>query len=200
MVDLDFRNGYLKVKKIYLLRHGQTDWNLEGRLQGRKNIPMNSAGVKQMLEIAERLQKMNFCVDQIISSPLDRAKESAKIVAEQIGFEGEICYDEGFLERSFGLAEGIVWTREINLDDEKYHAETVEDICKRAKVAIEKYMSYDDKSILIVAHGAILSAVKHALSNETLGYYDSSVPIIQGNILCCEIGLNGERKFYNLFK
>ena len=37
MVDLVFRNGYLKVKKIYLLRHGQTDWNLEGRLQGRKN-------------------------------------------------------------------------------------------------------------------------------------------------------------------
>ena len=64
------------MKKIYLLRHGQTDWNVEGRLQGRKNIPMNSAGVKQMLEIAERLQKMNFCVDQIISSPLDRAKES----------------------------------------------------------------------------------------------------------------------------
>lgn len=185
--------------KFYLLRHGQTDWNLERRLQGHKNIPMNSTGVKQMLEIAEHLQKMNFHVDEIISSPLDRAKESAKIVAEKIGFKGEICYDEGFLERSFGLAEGLVWTREINLDDEKYHAETVEAICNRAKVTVEKYMSYDDKSILIVAHGAILSAVKHALSKETLGYYDSSVPIIQGNILCCEIRQNGERKFYNLF-
>ena len=46
-----------------------------------KDVKMNSTGVKQMLEIAEHLQKMNFHVDQIISSPLDRAKESAKIIA-----------------------------------------------------------------------------------------------------------------------
>ena len=135
--------------KFYLLRHGQTDWNLEGRLQGHKNIPMNRNGVKQMMEIAEHLHEINFKVDYIISSPLDRAKESARIVAEKIEFSGNIIYD--------------------------------------------------DKSILIVAHGAILSAVKHALSNGTLGYYDSSVPIIQGNILCCEIGQNGEQSFYNLF-
>lgn len=119
--------------KIYLLRHGQTDWNLEGKLQGRKNIPMNSNGVKQISEIAERLQELNFQVDFIISSPLDRAKESAGIVAEKIGFEGNVLYDEDFLERSFGLAEGLVWNEEINLDDEKYCAESVEDVCKRAK-------------------------------------------------------------------
>lgn len=186
--------------KFYLLRHGQTDWNLEGRLQGHKNIPMNDTGVKQMMEIAEHLHEINFTVDFIISSPLVRAKESARIVAEKIEFDGNIIYDEDFIERSFGLAEGLVWNREIKLDDEKYCAESVEDVCKRAKIAIDKYMSYDDKSILIVAHGAILSAVKYALSKGTLGYYDSSVPIIQGNILCCEIGKNDKQSFYNLFR
>lgn len=185
--------------KFYLLRHGQTDWNVEGRLQGRKNMPMNSNGVKQITELAEHLREMNFQVDLIISSPLDRAKESARIVAENIGFEGNIILDEDFIERSFGLAEGLVYSREINLNDEKYCAETVEEVCKRAKTAIEKYMSNDDKSILIVAHGAILSATKHVLSQEELGYYDSSVPIIQGNILCCELGQNDKPKFYNLF-
>lgn len=185
--------------KFYLLRHGQTDWNVEGKLQGHQNIPMNSNGVRQITEIAERLQEMNFQVDCIISSPLDRAKESARIVAEKIGFEGNIIYDEDFLERSFGLAEGLVYNRAINLDDEKYHAESVEDVCKRAKTAIDKYMSYNDKSILIVAHGAILAAVKQALSQGRLGYYDSSVPIIQGNILCCEISRNDRKNFYNLF-
>lgn len=185
--------------RFYLLRHGQTDWNLEGRLQGHKNIPMNNNGVKQILEVAERLPKMNFKVDFIISSPLDRAKESARIVAEKIGFEGNIIYDEDFTERSFGLAEGLVWNKEMNLDDEKYCAESVEDVCKRAKIAIDKYRAYADKDILIVAHGAILSAVKHVLSKGTLGYYDSSVPIIQGNILCCEIGEKDRQNFYNLF-
>lgn len=184
--------------KFYLLRHGQTDWNLENRLQGSKNVPMNSTGVKQIVEIAEHLQKNNFQVDFIISSPLDRAKESAKIIAEKIGFEGKIIYDEDFSERNFGLAEGLIWNQEINLDDEKYGAESVEDTCKRAKVAVDKYMSYDDISVLIVAHGAILSAVKHVLSQGTLGYYDSSVPIIQGNILCCEICQSGSPSFYYL--
>lgn len=185
--------------KFYLMRHGQTDWNLEGRLQGHKNIPMNSNGVKQITEVAERLQAMDFHVDVIISSPLDRAKESARIVAEKIGFDGSIIYDEDFVECSFGLAEGLVYNREINLDDEKYGAESVEAVCKRAKTAIDKYMSYDDKSILIVAHGAILAAVKHALSQGKLEYYDSSVPIIQGNILCCEMLQDGTQNFYNLF-
>lgn len=64
--------------KFYLLRHGQTDWNREGRLQGCKDIPLNDYGRVQMLAIAEQLQKLNFQVDIIISSPLDRAKESSR--------------------------------------------------------------------------------------------------------------------------
>ena len=100
--------------KIYLLRHGQTDWNIQGRLQGHRNIPMNMNGKKQIIEIAERLQGLNFEADIIISSPLDRAKESAQIVAEQIGYKKTIIYDEDFLERSFGLAEGLIWNENIN--------------------------------------------------------------------------------------
>lgn len=187
------------VMRFYLLRHGQTDWNIENRLQGRKNMPMNSNGVRQITELADQLQKMNFQVDLIVSSPLERAKQSAEIVAEKIGFAGEIILDDDFVERSFGLAEGLVYSQEINLNDEKYGAETIEDVCTRAKIAIKKYMSSDEKSILIVAHGAILAATKHALSQGELGYYDSSVPIIQGNILCCEIRQNDKPILYNIF-
>lgn len=184
--------------KFYLLRHGQTDWNREGRLQGCKDIPLNDYGRGQMYAIAEQLQDLNFQVDLIVSSPLDRAKESAEIIAEKTGFAGKIIYDDNFVERSFGLAEGMVWNSEINLEDEKYGAESVEDVCKRARQAIDKYMHYESKSILIVAHGAILAAVKHVLSQGMLAYYDSSVPIIQGNVLCCEI-YEEDRDFYNLF-
>lgn len=186
--------------KIYLLRHGQTDWNVEGRLQGLKNIPMNDNGVKQMTEIGKHLSDIHFQVDVIIASPLDRAKESAKIIAEKIGFQGKIIYDEDFLERSFGAAEGLIWNKDINLEDEKYSAESVEDVCERGKRAVGKYLSNDGKNILIVAHGAILSAVKHALSQGKLEYYDSTFPIIQGNILCCEIDNDDKVNFYNLFQ
>lgn len=118
--------------KIYLLRHGQTDWNLEGKLQGRKDISLNDCGREQMLTVAEHLQVLNFQPDVIISSPLDRAVESTKILADKIGFVGNIIYDNDFIERSFGRAEGLVWSDEMNLEDEQYGAESVEDICRRA--------------------------------------------------------------------
>lgn len=184
--------------KFYLLRHGQTDWNLEGKLQGRKDIPMNGSGREQMLTVAEHLKEQNFRVDLIVSSPLDRAAESAKIVAEQIAFAGNIIYDDDFIERSFGFAEGIVWSGDMNLDDEQCDAESVEDLCRRAEKAVGKYMCCEDKNILIVAHGAIMSAVKSVLSQGRLGYYDSSIPIIQGKVLCCEITDEDKRNFYYL--
>lgn len=184
--------------KIYLLRHGQTDWNIQGRLQGRMDIPMNENGRKQILEIAERLRELQFTADMIISSPLGRAKESAEIVAEKIGYQDAIVYDAGFLERSFGMAEGLIYNETINLDDPEYGAESVEDVCIRAGKTIEKYISDEEKNILIVAHGAVLSAVKAALSQGKLGYYDSSIPIIQGNILCCEWKREGKPIFYYL--
>lgn len=185
--------------KIYLMRHGETDWNVAGKMQGRKDIPMNSNGVEQITELAERLRGMDFCVDMIISSPLDRARKSAEIVAEKIGFTGNIIYDDDFIERSFGEAEGLVWTPELHLSDPKYNAESVEELCARAEKALHKYQSEEDKNILIVAHGAILAATKSVLSQGKWGYFDKSVPIIQGNVLCCEVHGEGERSFYNLF-
>ena len=63
---------------------------------------------------------------------------------------------------------------------------------------IGKHMCYEDRNILIVAHGAILSALKSVLSQGRLGYYDSSIPIIQGKVLCCEITYDDKRNFYYL--
>lgn len=186
--------------KIYLVRHGQTKWNAEGRMQGRKDIPLNDNGKRQMEELGERLHSINLQIDTMISSPLDRAQESAQIIAEKIGYEDAIINDADFVERSFGAAEGLIWNKDINLEDEKYSAESVADVCERAKHAVGKYLSDDGNDILIVAHGAILSAVKHALSQGKLEYYDSTFPIIQGNILCCEIDNDDKVNFYNLFQ
>ena len=124
---------------IYLVRHGQTDWNNERRMQGHKNIPMNEVGIQQINDLADRIVETGLRFDRLISSPLDRARKSAEIIAEKTGFNGDIEIDDDFIERSNGLLEGEVWTPDLDFDDPKYKIESIPDLCKRAERALEKY-------------------------------------------------------------
>ncbi len=137
--------------KIYLVRHGQTDWNKEQKLQGQKDIPMNDEGIRQMNELADKLAVFGIQADVIISSPLERAKESAQIIADRIGYTEAITIDANFLERNFGSLEGVRWNPELNLEDPKYQVESVSDLCDRAKKALSKYTFADDMNVMIVS-------------------------------------------------
>ncbi|MFF2886959.1 histidine phosphatase family protein [Paenibacillus sp. NPDC057967] len=64
---------------IYVVRHGQTDWNKEGRLQGRNGLPLNEAGIRQAEELKEQLASVRF--DHVISSPQSRAIQTAEIAS-----------------------------------------------------------------------------------------------------------------------
>ena len=72
---------------IYLVRHGQTDWNNERRMQGHKNIPMNKVGIQQINDLADKIVEAGLRFDRLISSPLDRARKSAEIIANKTGFK-----------------------------------------------------------------------------------------------------------------
>lgn len=63
---------------IYIVRHGQTDWNLEGRYQGRTDIDLNETGIKQAEKIRQELKSVKF--DKVFSSPLKRAYKTAQII------------------------------------------------------------------------------------------------------------------------
>lgn len=178
--------------KLYLMRHGETDWNREGRLQGQKDIPLNENGIAQMQRLGEQLRDLPFCVDKIISSPLARAARSAEIIAEYIGFHKPIVYDGDFLERSFGKAEGVPWSSGIDLSDDAYCAESAEALCRRAEQGIRKYLTEGEETVLVVAHGAILKAVITVLSPEPMDYDTTHIPIMQGNLLCGETDSNGK--------
>ena len=167
--------------KIYLLRHGETDWNIEGRLQGRMDIPMNESGKEQITSIGHYLKDRGFCVGRIISSPLLRAKETAEIISKAIDFQGNILFDELLLERSFGKLEGVLWSPEIDLNDMKYGIESVEILCQRGQEVLSKYI--DEKDVLIIAHGAIIKAIVAALTNGKVPYEDNRIFIKQGDIL-----------------
>ena len=70
--------------KIILIRHGETIWNKESRLQGCTDIPLAPAGYEQLCVTGEHLAKIGLPIDQILSSPLQRAHKSAEIIAEKI--------------------------------------------------------------------------------------------------------------------
>ena len=89
--------------KIFVTRHGQTEWNALGKIQGRKDIELNEIGREQAEMTRKKL--MNEKIDLIISSSLKRAKETAEIINKE--FNVEILEDKRLVERGFGDFEGI---------------------------------------------------------------------------------------------
>ena len=184
---------------FYLVRHGQTDWNIERRFQGQTDIPMNETGIRQISDLAQRIVRSGIRFGKLIASPLIRAKRSAEIIAETTGFPGEIIFDKDFMERNCGALEGQLWTPDLDLEDPAYGVETEQALMERAERALAKYGFSKDERIMIVSHGAMLSAVRTVLSDHKLDPQDSTVPVIQGNVLCCVKEEGKEAAFFNLF-
>ncbi len=88
---------------FYVLRHGQTDWNAQARLQGSTDIPLNETGRAQARVAAEILDGLG--ITRIVASPLSRALETAQIVGAKLGLTPQI--DARLIERNFGLFEGL---------------------------------------------------------------------------------------------
>ena len=173
--------------EIFLLRHGETDWNKEGRMQGRKDVPLNETGRRQIEKSAEALKEMLSELEVMIASPLVRAHESAEIVAKKLSYAKEnIAIEPLIMERSFGIVEGSIYTEiaEKYPDGNYPEAESVEQLIERASQAFQKIVSLyqDKKQILIVAHGAILYAMLTAISDRNIQYGGSATKIDEGSI------------------
>jgi 2,3-bisphosphoglycerate-dependent phosphoglycerate mutase len=90
---------------LFLFRHGETDWNREGRLQGHTDTPLNATGLAQAEALAETLRPHRL--DAVVSSDLMRAWTTARIVAEALGLP--LLADPGLRETNVGAAEGLLW-------------------------------------------------------------------------------------------
>jgi probable phosphoglycerate mutase len=90
---------------LFLFRHGETDWNREGRLQGHTDTPLNATGLLQAQALAETLRPHRL--DVVVSSDLSRARTTAQIVAGALGVP--LFTEPGLRETNVGAAEGILW-------------------------------------------------------------------------------------------
>lgn len=167
--------------KIYLLRHGETIWNKEGRMQGHQDIPLSETGLAQVKQTAERVKGLGEQIDLILSSPLVRARTTAEIVACAIGYpKEEILIEEDLIERSFGEAEGSTPKERAEKYPDKVYPdmETAEALCERARRVVDRCIGqYQDKTILLVAHGMIIKALMVSVS-EGVSFDDGSIPIV----------------------
>lgn len=158
--------------KLYLARHGLTDWNKEMRAQGRKDLPLNVEGRAQAEELRDKIKDIEFTA--VYTSPLKRAAETAQIA---VGDRYDIIYDDRLIERSFGDFEGKVvksWSElvdGVNIDDitlEKIpgNVETVKSMLARVDDFLDYLQKHydDDAVILVVGHGAMSKAFDWALT------------------------------------
>ena len=165
--------------KIIFIRHGETEWNRAGRLQGQTDVPLEETGRLQLKKTGEQLAISNITVDHILSSPLGRALESAKIVAGKLQYpEEQIHTSPLFLERRFGICEGMTYKEAIeHYPDNCFPGmESVEELVARAKKAVDYCtQTYPGQTIIVTTHGAFLKAVIQYLTNGRIDYFDHSV-------------------------
>jgi len=155
---------------IFLTRHGQTDWNVQKKVMGRCDEPLNLKGKEQAIETRDNLD--NADIDLIICSPLQRAKQTAEIIDGNRNIP--IIYDDRIIERDFGEFEGKE-TKDFDFNgywnyykNEKYQqAENIQDFFKRIYDFLDDVTEkYKDKNILIVAHGGVSIPVACYFNNE----------------------------------
>ena len=154
---------------IGLFRHGQTDWNINFLLQGVTDIPMNSTGIAQVKTAARALRRSDW--DLVLTSPLGRARETAEIIAEQLGFDA-IHQQDLLIERSFGEAEGLAydqWKLKYSNLDEIPGGESKSELTSRSELLLQNLAStHPGKRILAISHGALIRTVLSISSNNEL--------------------------------
>ena len=146
---------------IYLIRHGETDWNHQKRRQGRRDVPLNDQGREQMRRCGELIEGLP--ADAIITSPLSRAVESAEILAECMGLAPDsIVADEGLIERDFGDVDGMTKAelKAYRARGGNEHQEPLYRVRERMMRSILTYARKNDKQhIVLISHSAAIKSV-----------------------------------------
>lgn len=155
--------------KIYLIRHGETDWNRQGRFQGREDIVLNENGIAQAQKCGRALKGENFAA--VITSPLIRAKKTASIIVEYVKTD-RIIIEQGIIERDFSKVSGMTPREREHFyaSGEPDDKEPWEALCNRMISNVMKYAKmFYNENIIMVSHGASINSVLSVLSGGGIG-------------------------------
>ena len=151
---------------LYVVRHGETIWNVEKRVQGITDIPLTEKGRKEAEELQELISTLD--IDVVIASPLERARETAEILIDS---KLPINTDDRIKERDWGMNEGALISEvdrwdcwDVILNTKVQNIECIQDFMDRVSNFIEEIkIKHQDKNVLIVTHSAVSRVIHYLL-------------------------------------
>lgn len=161
---------------LHFIRHGQTDWNVAGRIQGSYDSDLNETGMKQAEVMSNHVLESNISLSKIYSSKQKRALQTAQILSQATNVE---CIPlEGLEEVRFGLWEGLTW-KEVQetypkefeewVQNRRYtnshQGETHQEMVDRVIAALRNIVSENKEDVAIVTHGGVIMSLQCYLTN-----------------------------------
>lgn len=200
--------------KIYFVRHGETDWNKERKIQGQVDIPLNEFGRHLARETAKGLRDVPF--DVCFTSPLGRARETAQIILQ--GRDVPILEDKRILEMNFGVLEGKCCSKEgwdvpdsfqMFFDDPVHYqapegGEDFQAVRERTGDFLNWLFAqeqYRDSTVLVTTHGAAMAGLLNNLKKKPLAEYwgvgvHKNCGVTEVNVTDGRIDIISENKVY----
>lgn len=171
--------------RLYLIRHGETEWNAIGRFQGWTDIPLSEKGLKQAELLGKRFEHGKIPVDAIYASPLIRAQQTAKPIAEATGLP--VTLNEHFKEINYGEWDGMTFQElkaTYGADFMRFMKEphkftfpgdgSFELVTERVKLGLQEVLGEANKgkNIVLVSHGGIIRLTLFYLMGISPGLYN----------------------------
>ena len=182
---------------IYFARHGETDWNITRQIQGSTDVLLNEKGLRQAKELADKLVKEAYDIDCVYTSPLIRARETAKMAANALGVACKQVSE--FAEMDFGKWEGEIWANIEKQYTKEYEywnrhrryssppgGECYNDVLKRVFKALDFIIKQENGNVLVISHSAIIMSLRCYLAELCIDD-DTMLQFLTKNIEIVEI-------------
>lgn len=162
--------------KLYFIRHGQTDWNEAGKIQGSCDIELNANGIKQAKDLCRKLLEGGYPITGIYTSKQKRALQTAEIISQ--AFDLIHITVDGLQEVNLGLWEGLSWSEVRDQYPSEYKewynnrryakshmGESYQEVVERAIYAIHNIIKENEGDVAIVTHNAVIMCLQCYLTD-----------------------------------
>lgn len=172
---------------LYIVRHGQTEWNVKHKFQGQANSELTQQGVDEAIMLGESLKDRNEKIDFIIASPLKRTMHTTQLINKSLNLDVE--YDDRLMEISVGDFEGKIFEEEQKNYSDLFktirtypyetpypNGESIKDVFNRIKSFVDEIKGkYNDKNIMLVVHGVVIKCLYTYLKYGDIKDWDNTV-------------------------